>query len=123
VIISHDRWFLDRIATHMLAFEGDSQVEWFEGNYQDYEADRHRRSAPTPTSRTASSTSRWSGSDTGRRRPAGVIASVAMDLFGLGRASRCRSPKDEQQRAAPGKQRFQATARAASRRMSAIAVL
>ncbi len=43
VIISHDRWFLDRIATHMLAFEGDSQVVWFEGNYQDYEADRHRR--------------------------------------------------------------------------------
>ncbi len=43
VIISHDRWFLDRIATHILAFEGDSHVEWFEGNYQDYEADRHRR--------------------------------------------------------------------------------
>ena len=43
VVISHDRWFLDRIATHMLAFEGDSGVEWFEGNYQDYEADRHRR--------------------------------------------------------------------------------
>jgi ATP-binding cassette ChvD family protein len=43
VIISHDRWFLDRIATHMLAFEGDSHVEWFEGNYQDYEADKHRR--------------------------------------------------------------------------------
>jgi sulfate-transporting ATPase len=43
VIISHDRWFLDRIATHMLAFEGDSHVEWFEGNYADYEADRHRR--------------------------------------------------------------------------------
>ena len=43
VIISHDRWFLDRIATHILAFEGDSQVVWFEGNYQDYEADRHRR--------------------------------------------------------------------------------
>ncbi len=42
-VISHDRWFLDRIATHMLAFEGDSQVVWFEGNYQDYEADRHRR--------------------------------------------------------------------------------
>ena len=40
VVISHDRWFLDRIATHMLAFEGDSQVVWFEGNYQDYEADR-----------------------------------------------------------------------------------
>ncbi len=43
MIISHDRWFLDRIATHMLAFEGDSHVEWFEGNYQDYEADRKRR--------------------------------------------------------------------------------
>jgi len=43
VVISHDRWFLDRIATHMLAFEGDSHVEWFEGNYQDYEADRHKR--------------------------------------------------------------------------------
>jgi ATP-binding cassette ChvD family protein len=43
MIISHDRWFLDRIATHILAFEGDSHVEWFEGNYQDYEADRKRR--------------------------------------------------------------------------------
>ncbi len=43
VIISHDRWFLDRIATHMLAFEGNSHVEWFEGNYEDYEADRKRR--------------------------------------------------------------------------------
>ena len=43
VVISHDRWFLDRIATHMLAFEGDSHVEWFEGNYQDYEADRKKR--------------------------------------------------------------------------------
>ncbi len=43
VVISHDRWFLDRIATHMIAFEGDSQVVWFEGNYGDYEADRHRR--------------------------------------------------------------------------------
>src|SRR5688572_9653128 len=43
LVISHDRWFLDRIATHILAFEGDSQVVWFEGNYQDYEADRKRR--------------------------------------------------------------------------------
>lgn len=43
VVISHDRWFLVRIATHILAFEGDSQVVWFEGNYQDYEVDRHRR--------------------------------------------------------------------------------
>ena len=42
-VISHDRWFLDRIATHILAFEGDSEVVWFEGNYQDYEADRKRR--------------------------------------------------------------------------------
>ncbi|HYB97213.1 MAG TPA: energy-dependent translational throttle protein EttA [Vicinamibacterales bacterium] len=43
VVISHDRWFLDRVATHILAFEGDSEVVWFEGNYQDYEADRKRR--------------------------------------------------------------------------------
>jgi energy-dependent translational throttle protein EttA len=43
MVVSHDRWFLDRIATHILAFEGDSQVVWFEGNYQDYEADRKRR--------------------------------------------------------------------------------
>ena len=46
VVISHDRWFLDRIATHILAFEGDSHVEWFEGNYADYEADRKRRLGP-----------------------------------------------------------------------------
>ncbi|HYW05118.1 MAG TPA: energy-dependent translational throttle protein EttA [Gammaproteobacteria bacterium] len=43
VVISHDRWFLDRIATHIIAFEGDSEVRWFEGNYADYEADRRRR--------------------------------------------------------------------------------
>ena len=43
VVISHDRWFLDRVATHILAFEGDSKVTWFEGNYADYETDRHRR--------------------------------------------------------------------------------
>jgi ATPase subunit of ABC transporter with duplicated ATPase domains len=42
-VISHDRWFLDRIATHILAFEGDSHVEWFQGNFQDYEADKKRR--------------------------------------------------------------------------------
>ena len=43
VVISHDRWFLDRIATHILAFEGESQAVWFEGNYSEYEADRKRR--------------------------------------------------------------------------------
>ncbi len=43
VVSSHDRWFLDRLATHILAFEGDSKVVWFEGNYSDYEADRKRR--------------------------------------------------------------------------------
>jgi ATPase subunit of ABC transporter with duplicated ATPase domains len=43
VVVSHDRWFLDRIATHMLAFEGDSKVVWFEGNHADYEADRRKR--------------------------------------------------------------------------------
>jgi len=43
MVTSHDRWFLDRIATHILAFEGDSKVVYFEGNYQDYEADRVKR--------------------------------------------------------------------------------
>jgi ATPase subunit of ABC transporter with duplicated ATPase domains len=43
VVISHDRWFLDRVATHILAFEGESEVRWFEGNYQDYEHDRRQR--------------------------------------------------------------------------------
>ena len=43
LVISHDRWFLDRVCTHILAFEGDSQVTWFEGNYQEYEEDRKRR--------------------------------------------------------------------------------
>jgi ATPase subunit of ABC transporter with duplicated ATPase domains len=43
VVISHDRWFLDRIATHILAFEGDSKVVWFDGNYSEYEADRKTR--------------------------------------------------------------------------------
>jgi len=46
VVISHDRWFLDRIATHMLAFEGDSKVVWFDGNYSEYEADRKSRLGP-----------------------------------------------------------------------------
>ncbi len=43
VVISHDRWFLDRITTHILAFEGESAIVWFEGNYSEYEADRKRR--------------------------------------------------------------------------------
>ena len=51
IVVSHDRWFLDRIATHILAFEGDSQLRWFEGNWSDYEGDRRRRlgvAADTP---------------------------------------------------------------------------
>ena len=56
VVISHDRWFLDRMATHILAFEGESRVVWFEGNYSDYEADRRARSAPRRTNRTGSNT-------------------------------------------------------------------
>ena len=43
VVISHDRWFLNKLATHIMAFEGNSHVEWFEGNYQDYENDKKRR--------------------------------------------------------------------------------
>jgi ATPase subunit of ABC transporter with duplicated ATPase domains len=46
VVISHDRFFLDRLATHILAFEGDSHVEWFEGNFEEYEADKRRRMGP-----------------------------------------------------------------------------
>ncbi len=46
VVISHDRWFLDRLATHILSFEGDSHVEWFEGNFEDYEKDKIRRLGP-----------------------------------------------------------------------------
>ena len=54
LVISHDRWFLDRIATHILAFEGDSQVYFFEGNYQEYEADKNASaSAKRPPRRTA----------------------------------------------------------------------
>ena len=49
VVISHDRWFLDRLATHILAFEGDSHVEWFEGNFQAYEEDKRRRLGPEAT--------------------------------------------------------------------------
>jgi ATPase subunit of ABC transporter with duplicated ATPase domains len=43
VVVSHDRWFLDRVATHILAFEGDSQVTWFDGNFSDYEEDKRKR--------------------------------------------------------------------------------
>ena len=43
VVISHDRWFLDRVATHVLAFEGESEVRWFEGNFSDYETERRKR--------------------------------------------------------------------------------
>ena len=75
VVISHDRWFLDRIATHILAFEGDSQVRWFEGNFSDYEAFRHRGArARPPTSRTGSSTSRSPARDTEDHRHANVDA-------------------------------------------------
>jgi len=55
-VISHDRWFLDRIATHILAFEGDSHVEWFEGNYQDYEKDASGAWGRMRTSRIGSKT-------------------------------------------------------------------
>ena len=58
VVISHDRWFLDRIATHILAFEGNSHVEWFEGNYQAYE-DKKRRLVQRPASQPVSVTSRF----------------------------------------------------------------
>jgi sulfate-transporting ATPase len=56
VVVSHDRWFLDRVATHILAFEGDSQVVWFNGNFSSYLEDSTAARAGTPTSRTASNT-------------------------------------------------------------------
>ena len=91
VVISHDRWFLDRIATHILAFEGDSKVVWCEGNYQDYEArPAASASAPTPTSRTASATSRSSGTNPAadppsrRRRPRRCAAPCAGRSAGRG---------------------------------------
>jgi energy-dependent translational throttle protein EttA len=61
VVISHDRWLLDRIVTHILPFEGNSEVMWHEGNYQSYIEDLKKRKAPTPTSRTASRTRNLSG--------------------------------------------------------------
>ena len=67
VIISHDRWFLDRVATHVLAFEGDSQVTWFEGNFEAYEEHRRDAWAPPPTVPTGSPTS---GSCGAKLRPA-----------------------------------------------------
>ena len=63
VVISHDRWFLDRIATHILAFEGDSYVDWCEGNFQTYEDQRTDDWGSTPTSRTGSATRRSPGPD------------------------------------------------------------
>ncbi|MDG1952323.1 MAG: energy-dependent translational throttle protein EttA, partial [Gammaproteobacteria bacterium] len=51
IVVSHDRWFLDRICTHILAFEGDSEVIWYEGNYTDYELDRRKRSGDVQPTR------------------------------------------------------------------------
>ena len=67
VVISHDRWFLDRLATHILAFEGDSHVEWFEGNFEAYEEDKKRRLGADASIPTASSSS---GSRGGSQRRA-----------------------------------------------------
>ena len=89
VVISHDRWFLDRIATHILAFEGDSEVVWFEGNYPDYAADLKRRkgvdgrpAAPDPVQEAGA------GRRTGGRRRDPVIPSEARDL-----ADACKIPR------------------------------
>ena len=91
VIISHDRWFLDRIATHMLAFEGDSHVEWFEGNYQDYEADKMRRLGMDPPSRTGSSTRSLRGSPEARRCVREIAVTWGRQFMVDARPSRSRS--------------------------------
>ena len=82
VVISHDRWFLDRIATHILAFEGDSQVRWFEGNFSEYEAWRHkrarRRGRPAPPHQVQAArplSAAGSRSATRAGRPGGDVAS------------------------------------------------
>ena len=75
VIISHDRWFLDRVATHILAFEGDSKVEWFEGNFQDYEADKKKRLGADAVPRRID-TSRWSANKSTARPPANPSRSL-----------------------------------------------
>ena len=62
MVISHDRWFLDRIATHILAFEGESHAVWFEGNYQEYEEDRRRRLGAEADQPVGSSIRDWYGS-------------------------------------------------------------
>ncbi len=99
VIISHDRWFLDRLATHILAFEGDSHIEWFEGNFQAYEADKRRRTrrrrhraAPhqVPAARTLSDPGRHAGRlchEPGLVRPDRPAGAVAGRLAGSGRPS------------------------------------
>ena len=85
VVISHDRWFLDRIATHVLAFEGDSEVRWWEGNFSDYEADRQQAArASRPTSPTASATSRSSATErTAPQRPRGHVQSPLTSTYGV----------------------------------------
>ena len=74
VVISHDRWFLDRLATHILAFEGDSHVEWFEGNFEAYEEDKKRRLGDAASTPTASSSSASSGCLGQGPSPSGALA-------------------------------------------------
>ena len=81
VVISHDRWFLDRLATHILAFEGDSHVEWFEGNFQAYEEDKRRAWARMRPSRIGSNTGRCRGN---ARRRDGRVADAAHRTAGTG---------------------------------------
>jgi ABC-type Fe3+-hydroxamate transport system substrate-binding protein len=109
VVISHDRWFLDRIATHILAFEGDSQVTWFEGSWAEYAEWVTRRAAPRRSSRTGSSTSRSSAPDLGAPTCAGttvrrmrvvsllpsateIVAELGLDRLLVGRSEECDWP-------------------------------
>ncbi len=94
VVISHDRFFLDRMATHILAFEGDSHVEWFEGNFQDYEEDKKRRLGEAPSSRTASSSSGLSGVRRRHFTKAAFRANVTGVMVGLACTRTCSGCPD-----------------------------
>ena len=93
MIISHDRWFLDRIATHMLAFEGDSHVEWFEGNYQDYEADKKRRLGMDADQPHRIKYKRFARGLSARSLRREFVAQIAMSYASRVRASSCSATK------------------------------
>lgn len=74
LVTSHDRWFLDRLATHILAYEGDSRVVWFEGNYEEYEKDKKRRLGDDAANRTGLNTNRCTANPKAPQRGALLLS-------------------------------------------------